>query len=285
MKLSDSIIYNKVSHKEGAINKVISAWNMLHQDTDYIDDSSYPTSVITKGDISITLLFENLPSEILSTLPIPDHVLYDYDTGMNLFYESFNDAIEIIDNHISCSFNDTIKFCKVFVPVKLSKHSTQKLITSLTIPDLPFLSFISENAFVHLAPDVISHGFTKYYLAENIFHEMIHNQINIMLLEKEILIDEYSSEASPKIEIPWRKGSEVRNQYWELDRMLHAYFVYKGLYKFRLKMSEIYGSGIDTSMVCAAMENANYLKGKIIENSGYLTKEGLLMLNMFDFAE
>lgn len=276
----DSVIYQNVMGYQSNVEKVCSTWSMLH------DCKVHRTQLerckiveVSSGDIKFDLVFESLPKEILATLPLLGHQLYDSQTGMGIFVDKCNKAAQIIEMNLSDNQKNLPSYLKVLIPIRLKFGSKEKVITSLTIPDLPFASFFSENAFVHLAPDILQEGFDEYFLSENIVHEMVHNMVNIMLLEGDVLVPNYSSSSSKKIKIPWRINSEIRNQYWELDRVIHAYFVYAHMSVYRMMLSQTPNTGFTRSMVKASLANFYFLRERIIENKSYLTNSG------FDFIQ
>lgn len=278
----DSLIYQAIMEEEGNFEKAISAWCLLHS-SEYSKQQLEPCKkvMISCGDINFELIFENIPTAVFESLPLSDHQLYEHQDGIAIFEDKCRKAAQIINTNLPEKLRYLTSFLKVVVPVYLQPSTKKQLITSLTIPDLPFTSFISENAFIHLAPDILSYGFDEYYLSENLVHEMVHNMVNILLLESDVLVPDYSSALSNKVRIPWRKNSEIRNQYWELDRMIHAYCVYAHLSAYRAVLCQQEHSGVTHQMVKASIEKTNFLRKRILENKCYLTGYGVEFIHSF----
>jgi hypothetical protein len=113
-------------------------------------------------------------------------------------------------------------------------RDSRRLITSCSLPDFPLCVFFSERALVHIPPLTISSQPSVRLLAENLYHESVHQAVNYQLLSSRVLVPSYSSETSPKIPIYWREeAGEQRNRAWELDRVLHAAAVYCHLLAWR----------------------------------------------------
>lgn len=276
ISVNDSLIYQAVMDQTGHFEKAVSAWCLLHN-SDYSKKHLEHCKIveISCGDINFELVFEEMLSAVFDSLPIAGHQLYQYQDGKAIFVEKCRKAAQIIDTNLSKRQRYLIPFLKAVIPVYLNPESNTKLITSLTIPDLPFTSFISQNAFFHLAPDILCKGFDEYYLSENLVHEMVHNMVNIVLLEKDILVNRYSSALSNKVKIPWRKNAELRNQYWELDRLIHAYCVYAHMSVYRSTLSQNALSGITNRIVNATIEKTDFLRERIMDNKLHLTDEGV----------
>lgn len=272
----DSLIYQAIMEEEGNFEKAISAWCLLHS-SEYSKQQLEPCKKVKIfcGDINFELIFENIPTAVFDSLPLSGHQLYEHQDGIATFEDKCRKAAQIINTNLPERLRYLTSFLKVVVPVYLQPSTKKQLITSLTIPDLPFTSFISENAFIHLAPDILSYGFDEYYLSENLVHEMVHNMVNILLLENDVLVPDYSSALSNKVKIPWRKNAELRNQYWELDRMIHAYCVYAHMSVYRFALSQQVRSGITQEMVNVSIEKRNFLRERILENKSHLTDYGV----------
>ena len=116
----------------------------------------------------------------------------------------------------------------------VSAEAEKRLITSCSLPDFPLCVFFSGRAQIHIPPLTISLRPSVRLLAENLYHEAVHQAVNYQLLSNEILVPSYSSATSPKIPIYWREeAGEQRNRAWELDRVLHAAAVYCHLLAWR----------------------------------------------------
>lgn len=280
--IHDSKIYNSVAVNNQALDRVIKTWELIHEQS---VDLTLPyqnlvTHKLMTANINLEVLFGKLPEVIWNSLAFDGHELYSYEDGKAIFLEKINQSLEFIDEFFYKTHGYLFPFLQLILPVKISNGSSEKLVTSITIPDLPFASFISKNAMIHLAPKIINYGYEKYFLAENIFHEMTHNMVNIEILENDLFIDDYSSNTSPKIEIEWRKDAQPRNRFWELDRALHALHVYSNLYHFRMEcVIQGQHTGITADMISQAHGHGKLLYIKLMEFKQYLTPNGIEYAN------
>lgn len=101
------------------------------------------------------------------------------------------------------------------------------VLTSSTFPLLPHCTFLTEKARRHIPPNSVAEEPNDYALRENIYHEVLHQQLAATLLHRDILDPEYSAATSRRVPVPWRGSS------WEPDRALHATVVYTGLIAMR----------------------------------------------------
>ncbi len=157
--------------------------------------------------------------------PLPTHELVSAP-GQNL-------AIQSAMNLLGPYSNFVRRHVKQVYWMKLKSDADDECITSASFPKLPDAIFISNKALVHIPPNRIFKTPNLYALAENIYHEAIHQHVNARVLSGEIMADQFDSAKSPKIEIAWRRNQEARNQFWELDRAYHAACVYSGLLPLR----------------------------------------------------
>jgi hypothetical protein len=152
-------------------------------------------------------------------------------------------------------------------------------ITSASFPSLPLWIFFSNRATVHIAPSAIGTRPSPRFLADNFYHESVHQAVNGLLLFGDVLVDDYSSERSPRVKIPWRSSSDARNREWELDRVFHASMVYESILEYR--NSEIADRTIEPwerhifeRSSAAAVDALAYLSAALMENRHLLTSEG-----------
>ncbi|WP_328842634.1 hypothetical protein [Streptomyces sp. NBC_00258] len=158
-------------------------------------------------------------------------------------------------------------------------------ITSCSLPDFPLCVFLSDRAFVHIPPLSVSTTGSIRLVAENIYHEAVHQSVNHQLLTRPIFLPGYSSATSPKIPIYWRTsaGNETRNRAWELDRVLHAAAVYCHLLHWRY--AELADPKTDPEhrrfVAEATRESLGALAilcEALTEHIGHFTAEGALMV-------
>ena len=152
-------------------------------------------------------------------------------------------------------------------------------ITSSSFPVLPLCVFISDKALHHIPPNSISQEPSYRFLAENLYHEAVHQAVNMNLLIHEIFIEDYDSAKSPKVEIPWRYNQVKRNQYWELDRTFHATVVYSQVIQYRLaQLNDLnlipFEREAFEEATKAGIEAATYLSQSLLNNKQYFTEKG-----------
>ncbi|MCS6712008.1 hypothetical protein JSY14_08240 [Brachybacterium sp. EF45031] len=109
-------------------------------------------------------------------------------------------------------------------------------ITSCTVPDFPQMSFLSGIAGRHIPPLTVIAESSALLLAENIFHESVHQYVNHQLLTQQLLAERYRSDDSPEVDISWRRNFDGTPQRWQIDRVLHAATVYTNLLAWRYRV-------------------------------------------------
>jgi hypothetical protein len=106
-------------------------------------------------------------------------------------------------------------------------YPTGDLVTSVAIPGLPHCTFLSHKALRHIPPQEIFPVASPYALAENLYHEALHQELSATLRWLPSF-DGYSAHDLPTlIDIPWRGAK------WPHDRVLHAAWIYARLIPFR----------------------------------------------------
>lgn len=173
---------------------------------------------------------------LLETTALNTHRIAKFDKD---FKNDVEEALEYLKQNFEEFYiviKENVKYI-VNLTLKEDSRDIDSTITSCSLPSLPYVIFISYKAGYHIPPSNVISTKNKVLLAENIYHEAIHQIVNMSILKKNVLPKNYSSATSPKIDIPWRKQQkEERNKAWELDRVLHATSVYANLLQFRKKM-------------------------------------------------
>ncbi len=205
-------------------------------------DSDWNSTGIPEGeDIRVSednfFWLSNIPIDTWKNLPLQSHQFAAHsDDRSKLLVRAIN--------YLRWSYPEGYailrKFVRVIAWLELREEFKKRdtLITSVSIPMLPFCSFISDRALRHIPPNIVIEGDLVEFLAENLYHEAIHQAVNMNILLHEIFRESYDSRISPKVEIPWRSNQSSRNQRWELDRVLHAAIVYANLLEYRLTQIE-----------------------------------------------
>lgn len=207
------------------------AWEALHYPLEEDQTRSFPLER-TGGILSV--IEGAIAPQIWQTLPLQDHrIIQPHAADLDMFQTAFH----YLDHHHGNLLSDTREFIQAVALVDLREEERKDAIcvTSVSIPDLPFCSFLSYKALFHIPPNIVVTVPDIRFLAENLYHESIHHQVTLNLLENELLQEEYHTKLSPQVAIPWREGGLSRMKYWELDRVMHAFNVYVALLPYRLK--------------------------------------------------
>lgn len=139
-----------------------------------------------------------------------------------------------------------------------------KPITSCSLPDFPTLSFYSRIALRHIPPVSVARRGHPILLAENLFHESVHQYVNHQILTAGILIDSYDSSTSPGIPISWRFNKDGTNQIWQVDRALHAATVYSNILAWRREVLHQFGD-VDEEFVGIVQQSTSQAIRSVIE--------------------
>ena len=137
-------------------------------------------------------------------------------------------ALELLSEFGDKSYINTIlSWTSQIVWLDFDEVSGNTKLTSSTFPSLPHTTFVTDKAFIHIPPLAVIDSISAYFLAENIFHEALHQKLSASLLFDDLVDPEFDSRVSFRISVPWR------GQSWEPDRIVHAAFVYMHLLKLR----------------------------------------------------
>lgn len=281
---SNGSIFSNVQASSGEVSSLDEAWtrpfsffNILNKKKLFNKAELISTEVAILNAKSGCFYWikSGFPESIWSALPITSHRLITPN------YEIENSLITAIDHlfkvhEAAFEIFKTFVNCIVWTEIDPRIHGKIDEITSSTFPILPFCVFVSNKALKHIPPNAVSPESSFRFLAENLLHEAVHQQVNVTLLEKDVFVSSYRSSSSPKIEIKWRANQGIaRNQFWELDRVLHAIYVYIEVSKYRiveLESNEI--SDLEKKYFALALKT-----GKVALN--YLLSEVLLFRDYF----
>ena len=211
------------------------AWEILHYP---IDEDPTSFSQLDTRLLSLTCLEGTMAAEIWHSLPLTGHVLKVPSKGEK-------NAVCQALGHLSTAHPvlalQCVEFLRVigFVtreqpPEAISVSAASGLLTSVSVPDLPFCSFFSSRAALHIPPHIQVPRPDIHFLAENLYHESVHQKVTLTLLEKEWLKPGYHTLTSPRVAVPWRThAASSAMRLWEIDRVLHAWIVYLSLLHYR----------------------------------------------------
>lgn len=189
--------------------------------------------ILVSGRIFHMLLPSPRKPDIQHELSLEGHRL---ERPPREFVSAISSALSIISRDASC-FDLVDTFSPTFGFVRSEKGCVRP-ITSCTLPDFPLLSLVSRYALRHIPPSTVSPAESPYFLAENIYHESVHQYVNTQILTRGVMAPGYSSLDSPRIKVSWRKGADGQVQEWEVDRALHAATVYTNIINWRLGLIE-----------------------------------------------
>ncbi|MEZ5421759.1 MAG: HEXXH motif-containing putative peptide modification protein [Pyrinomonadaceae bacterium] len=152
------------------------------------------------------------------------------------------------------------------------------LLTSSTFPNFPHCTFVTHKSMQHIPPNNVLGFASSYALAENLFHEALHQQLAALLLHRDILTPTYSSETTSKIDVPWRGGA------WEPDRVFHATYVYSKVLLLRQERFQIDNlNPVERQWLERAIidgtQALNYLRSALKEYSAIFTPNGSALLD------
>jgi len=146
-------------------------------------------------------------------------------------------------------------------------------ITSSSFPALPHCGFLTDGAACQLAPDTVLREDRPWALAENLYHESLHQELSATILQEDVFSDAFAAGSAPRIRVPWRRTE------WELDRVLHAVYVYSRLLPLRrhhLRRSDLAPAdvrGLSEAFQKGAAALA-HLSHALKEAGPYLTRTG-----------
>lgn len=199
-------------------------------------------------------------ADLTESLALKDH----FSVAPNeSFLGQIEAALKFISN-VPLAWAAVTNFVKTIVVVDRNDGVETPLVTSCTLPEFPGMIIFSRKALRHIPPSSVSTVESNYLLAENIFHESIHQLVNIGILFGGLLDDRFDSNTSPRIEIPWRQNLDSRNSSWEVDRVLHAASVYVKLIEWRRSLLsngdvDKETSDLISTSLSAAIASAGYL--------------------------
>lgn len=177
-------------------------------------------------------------NRIFNSLPLQGHTPLEVP-GMCDWIHSALAVLEILDSKALAFIK---QWCSMILWVAPDANTAPKtLLTSVAIPTLPHCTILSVKSLRHIPAKHVYEGASTYALAENIFHEALHQQLSASLVFGSKLMCDADAANLSSVHIPWRNAS------WEIDRVIHAAWVYSNLQKLRLRalsMPNLLGSEI-----------------------------------------
>jgi len=181
----------------------------------------------------------NFNSRIFNSLGLEGHLPLEVP-GMCSWTAAALETLKELD-HEALSFVQ--QWCSMILWVAPNaEDKPETVLTSVAVPTLPHCTILSVKSLRHIPADHVYEGASTYALAENIFHEALHQQLSACLVfGAKIMSDAEDAKLQP-IHIPWRNAS------WEIDRVIHAAWVYTNLQRLRkraLSMPDTFGLELD----------------------------------------
>ena len=179
----------------------------------------------------------DISSLVFTVLPLEGHRLARPVERHEQFLAHALRLLNGLDGPFSESVHD---YLSMLIWLEESEASVESF-TSSSFPALPHCAFMTDKALRDIPPDTILPEDSPWALAENLYHESLHQQLSATILQEDILSDAYDARSAPKISVPWRSTD------WEIDRAFHALYVYSRL----LPMREQYARSRDLDPLAA----------------------------------
>ncbi len=242
----------------------------------YTGNQSCEFQYITTDYGMISLCDGNFLDKLFKSLPLSGYIV---KKPSQEFFNCLEKAFELLKKIDEGFLTFIHNFTSLIVLLeKDPNHTNSNPLTSVSLPIFPFCTFMTETALLHIAPDIIFPNNSFYALLENLYHESAHQELSFKLLAEDIFIENFDPSTAAKVNIPWRKTQ------WEIDRVLHAAYVYWRLIPLRRsnKLKNLF-SEVELSLITMAAErgesNFRYLTAKLQEVSNYFTDHGKTFLN------
>lgn len=198
---------------------------------------------VVKSDIrnvsGINVSVGQFSHRLFNSLPLAGHTPLKVP-GMCDWLLSAFEVLEMLDSE---ALQFVKQWCSMIMWVAPNADAPpETVLTSVAIPTLPHCTILSVKSLRHIPAKHVYEGASTYALAENIFHEALHQQLSASLLFGAKLMTDADAANVRSVLIPWRNAS------WEIDRVIHAAWVYSNLQKLRkraLSMPQVFGSEIE----------------------------------------
>ena len=181
---------------------------------------------ISVGDKAVGVYTNGPTPPVMSALPLSGH---KSSQNVNFYIPYIENAISLLAEIDNTLVEFIAEWTSLIIWTERCSDYSGGLLTSSTFPNYPHCTFLSHKALRHIPPNNVL-GFSSIYaLAENIYHEALHQELAALLLHRDILKPYYSSTTYQRIPVPWRGSA------WEPDRVFHAAYVYSYLVPLREK--------------------------------------------------
>jgi hypothetical protein len=271
-KSCESVLYTNSLSSTGW-GTCVKAFEQIHGP---LKEDRTQASSVSIGGLSLSLLDGDIEPAIWNTLSLGDHKIVPMTPD---FQDVLTQAIVYLQTIHGSRIGNRLDFLKAIGQIALRPENHGKGIeaTSVSLPALPFASFLSLKALHHIPPGIVSDKPLIPFLAENLYHEATHHWVTIHLLDRDLLVPHYHTQTSPRIDIPWRKDYDDRTRFWEIDRVLHALSVYAAILPYReaeVRLgTELMDQALQKASACTA-----FLRGALQSHRDQFTDLGLVYL-------
>jgi hypothetical protein len=241
--------------------------------------------VIVRGEASLLWLAEDPADRVFPLLPLASHSPLPHTPELREILLAALDRLAAFPPGMAL-FTEFVR-AVALVELRPDARGRDSQITTSSFPVLPFCVFLSERSMRQLPPRSVNPVRSPRFFAENLYHEAIHQALNVHLLLYDVLSPDYNSATAPKVDIYWREEEDFSgdvpmpagNQQWELDRVLHAVVVYGHLLEYRLEQLadptlEPFERALFTDATRTGLESVRYLMAAMAEHTDCFTDYG-----------
>jgi hypothetical protein len=224
----------------------------------------------------IDILWGSDVSAITDGLPLAGHL--GLVKNAEHYIDATTKAIDfLVQPPFVAFFNTMMEWTSQIVWLDVDANSTYTRLTSSTFPSFPHCTFLTGKATYHIPPLTVSSQEYTYFLAENLYHESLHQKLSCSFIFDNIIVDDFDSTTIGRIPVPWR------GQSWEPDRIVHAAFVYIHLVLLRSAALTLDLNCRDqiSSALAAGRDALTYLVSCFPACEPIFTHRGRLMLENF----
>jgi hypothetical protein len=241
--------------------------------------------MIVRNGTSLLWLAEDPSDRVFPLLPLASHRPLPHTGELREILLAALDRLAAFPPG-QALFNEFVRAVGL-VELRPEARGQDSQVTTASFPILPFCVFLSERAMRQLPPRSVNRIRSPRFFAENLYHEAIHQALNVHLLLHDVLSPDYNSATAPKVDIYWREledlagdgGAPIGNQQWELDRVLHAVVVYGHLLEYRLEQLadptlEPFERALFEDATRTGMESVHYLVNAMSRHTDCFTGYG-----------
>lgn len=241
----------------------------------YTGFSSPPKSRVQFGKSDLFVITSIDIQDLIKDIPLDGH--YGLTNMPDYALDFTKKAALLFQNLEDSSYAEKIEdWTSLIVWLECDTSSGHTSLTSSTFPLLPHCTFVTAKALRHIPPLNIHDSNSIYCLAENIYHEALHQELSSTFLMSDYINPDYNAESCERIAVPWR------GQSWQPDRIVHAAYVY--LHLVTLRKLAIHKEFDDTDFLKRAFSGAcgalSYLSSRLEDCEPLFSSEGRALLEL-----